>query len=290
MSYRQYPSKRHGFVSICNIEAQSNMLDNPSQLRKENDECKAQIASLTHTNSCLRVKISYLKKRIKTPPLTIQHSSEDCELKVQLKRLEEENKILQERNKELEKSKFEMERQQRQQHGGSWRTVEETMEQLENERKIFTKKQEDFQEEVRKFEEKKQKDMEMLQAANICLDENKKELETMWQKLTEEKAEVEEIKIQMKSENKTLQTEKRQVKEKLQILALMEEEWVELRKEKVQLYRAQLQLEKDQKEVEEMRKTLGMEETLMVPSRVKVEEKGEEEKARGQKQGGNKRQ
>ena len=48
---------------------------------------------------------------------------------------------------------------------------------------------------------KKQKDMEMLQAAKIDLEENKKELETMWQTINLEKPEMEEIKIQMNSKD-----------------------------------------------------------------------------------------
>ena len=45
MSYARYPGRRHGFLSTWNKEAQSDMLDNPSDLRRENDECKARTAS-----------------------------------------------------------------------------------------------------------------------------------------------------------------------------------------------------------------------------------------------------
>ena len=103
MAYKVILGKRQGFSSSWYDDTQSHLLDNPSNLRKENEDCRAQISFLTDTNNCLRLKISDLQKRIERPPLTDWHSDtfEVTKLKKQLKQLEQERKTLQDKNKEL---------------------------------------------------------------------------------------------------------------------------------------------------------------------------------------------
>ena len=80
-----------------------------------------------------------------------------------------------------------------------------------------------------------QKEMEMLQAAKINLEEKRRQLETMSQKLNVEKAEMEQMKIQMISKDRELQMEKNKVQEKLKILEGLDDDQEDLRQEKVQI-------------------------------------------------------
>ena len=83
-----------------------------------------------------------------------------------------------------------------------------------------------------------------------------------------EKAEMEQMKIQMISKEKKLQTGKIKVQEKMKILEGLDDDWEDLKNEKIKICHIKSKLEKD---LEEARNTLEIEKTQMDQSRIKEE-------------------